>query len=469
MEKTKKKSVSHSGDILQPPHSIEAEQGVVGAILLDPDSIEKIANLISVNDLYSSDHRLIMGAALALYDRGHAIDVITVAEELKKNDWLEQVGGTQYLNALAQNTPSAANVTHHAEIIREKSALRKLAAIASNLLRDSYNPGELMAADILGQAEQQLFEIANAGARSQKALEPILPIISKVVDEIDRLFNSDNPDGIIGTPSGFTELDTFTQGLHPGDLIIVAGRPSMGKTSLAMNIAEHVAIKERLPVAVFSMEMASTQIALRTLGSVGRLDQQRLRTGKLHDDDWQRLTYAVGVMQDTPAYIDETPALTSTELRSRARSLYRQCGNKLGLIVIDYLQLMSGPNQRPGSRSEEVSEFSRAIKALAKELQVPIIALSQLNRSLETRTSKRPVMSDLRESGALEQDADLILFIYRDEAYNPDTQDTGIAEIIIGKQRNGPTGTIRLAFEKEYTKFSNLTSHGHHYHTGQVD
>lgn len=465
MEKTqRKKSAATADQFIQPPHSVEAEQVVIGAILLEPQCIDTVIHHVAPDDFYVHDHRLIINAVISIAERSYPIDPITVAEHLKKDGHLEQVGGLKYLNALAQNIPSAANVEHHAGIVREHSLLRKLAALGMTIQSKAYRPGQMNAADILGEAEQQLFEIANTGARAKKSFEEMRPIVARIVEDIDRRFQADKKDDLLGTPTGYTDLDAMTSGLQGGDLIILAARPSMGKTSLAMNIAEHVAIQQNLPVGIFSMEMASTQIALRSIGSVGKLDQQRLRTANLKDEDWQRLTYAVGKIADAPAYIDETPALSAMELRSRARSLYRQCGNQLGLIVIDYLQLMTSQNQRYGNRTEEVSEFSRAIKALAKELNVPVIALSQLNRSLENRTSKRPVMSDLRESGALEQDADLILFIYRDEVYNPDTQDKGIAEVIIGKQRNGPTGTVRLAFEKEYTKFANLTGYsGQHY------
>ncbi len=441
-----------------PPHSVEAEQAVLGGLLLENSAWERIADLIGEQDFYRHDHRLIYRHIAKLLDAGKPADVVTVSESLESSNELANVGGLAYLGALAANTPSAANIRRYAEIVRDRAVLRGLVEVGTAIADAAYNPLGRSASALLDEAEARVFEIAEAGARGRQGFMEMQPLLTQVVERIDALFQRDNPNDVTGIPTGFADLDRMTSGLQPGDLVIVAGRPSMGKTSFALNIAEHVALDVRLPVAVFSMEMAGTQLVMRTIGSVGKLDQHKLRTGRLQDEDWQRLTYAVGKLNEAPMYIDESAALTALELRARARRLHRQCG-RLGLIVIDYLQLMSGTS--PGeNRATEISEISRSLKALAKELDVPVVALSQLNRSLEQRPNKRPVMSDLRESGAIEQDADVILFIYRDEVYNPETADKGIAEIIIGKQRNGPIGTVRLAFLGEYTRFENLAHPG---------
>jgi len=437
-----------------PPHSVEAEQSVLGGLLLENMAWDRIADLIAEGDFYRSDHRLIYRHIAKLIERSRPADVITVAESLESTKDLQSVGGIAYLSALATNTPSAANIRRYAEIVRDRAILRKLAEVSTSIADSAYNPMGRDATQLLDEAESKVFEIAEQGARGNQGFQDMPPLLTQVVERIDMLYNRDNPSDVTGVPSGYLDLDRMTSGLQPGDLVIVAGRPSMGKTSLAMNIAEHVALNTGLPVGIFSMEMASTQLVMRMLGSVGKLDQHKLRTGRLQDQDWQRLTEAVGKLNDAPLHIDETPALNPLELRARARRLHRQY-KQLGLIVVDYLQLMSASNQGE-NRATELSEISRAMKGLAKELNCPVIALSQLNRSLEQRPNKRPVMSDLRESGAIEQDADVILFIYRDEVYNPETPDKGIAEVIIGKQRNGPIGTVRLAFLGEYTRFENL-------------
>ena len=442
-----------------PPHSIEAEQSVLGGLLLDNAAWDKISDHLRGNDFYRHDHHLIYQHIARLIDQGRPADVITVFEALKSSGKSDEVGGLVYLNALAQNTPSAANIRRYAEIVRGRSVMRRLVSVSDEIAESAFNPAGRETDQILDEAESKIFAIAEEGQRGQQGFVELQPLLAKVVERIDELYHRDNPSDITGVPTGFADLDGKTSGLQPGDLIIVAGRPSMGKTAFALNIGEHVAIDQGLPVAVFSMEMGGSQLAMRMLGSVGRLDQHKVRTGQLGDDDWPRLTNAISKMQDAQLFIDETAALNSLELRSRARRLSKQCG-KLGLIIIDYLQLMSANNAGGGeNRATEISEISRSLKALAKELQCPVIALSQLNRSLETRPNKRPVMSDLRESGAIEQDADVILFIYRDEVYNPDSQDKGKAEIIIGKQRNGPIGAIQLAFLGQYTKFENL-AHG---------
>lgn len=441
-----------------PPHSVEAEQAVLGGLLLDNSAWERIGDLLREEDFYRYDHRLIYRHVVGLLEANKPADVVTVAEALENAGELATVGGLAYLATLAQNTPSAANIRRYAEIVRDRAIMRSLVEVGTAIADSAYNPGGRSASELLDEAEAKVFHIAEMGNRGKQGFSEIQPLLTQVVERIDLLFQRDSASEVTGIPTGYTDLDRMTSGLQPGDLIIIAGRPSMGKTAFSLNIAEHVALETRLPVAVFSMEMAGTQLVMRMIGSVGRLDQHRVRTGRLMDEDWQRLTYAVGKLNDAPIYIDETAALSALELRARARRLHRQCG-RLGLIVIDYLQLMSGSNQGE-NRATEISEISRSLKALAKELDVPVIALSQLNRSLESRPNKRPVMSDLRESGAIEQDADLILFIYRDEVYNPETPDKGIAEIIIGKQRNGPIGTVKLTFLGEYTRFENLAHPG---------
>jgi replicative DNA helicase len=438
-----------------PPHSIEAEQSVLGGLLLDNAAWDRIADFVREDDFYRYDHRIIFQHIVKLINNTRPADVITVFESLGGAGKAEEVGGLSYLNALAQNTPSAANIRRYAEIVRDRGVLRKLITVSDEIAGGALNPQGKEVKQLLDEAESKIFAIAEEGARGAQGFQAIQPLLTQVVERIDELYNRDNQNDITGVPTGFVDIDRMTSGLQPGDLIIVAGRPSMGKTAFSLNIGENVAIESGLPVAVFSMEMGGTQLAMRMLGSVGRLDQSRLRIGKLNDEDWPRLTHAIQKMNEAQLYIDETPALSSIELRARARRLSRQCG-KLGLIIIDYLQLMSGSGGGE-NRATEISEISRNLKGLAKELNCPVIALSQLNRSLEQRPNKRPVMSDLRESGAIEQDADVIMFIYRDQVYNPDSPDKGTAEIIIGKQRNGPIGAVRLTFLGEYTKFDNYT------------
>ena len=438
-----------------PPHSVEAEQSVLGGLLLDNSSWDRIADIISDDDFYRFDHRIIWQHITRLIGLARPADVVTVYESLTTAGKAEEAGGLAYLNALAHNTPSAANIRRYAEIVRERSMLRKLVSVSDEIASAAFNPQGKEARQILDEAEARVFQIAQEGARGNKGFQDIQPLLAQVVDRIDELYHHEGDSEVTGVPTGFVDLDRMTSGLQPGDLIIVAGRPSMGKTSLSMNIGEHIAIEQGLPVAVFSMEMGAVQLAMRMVGSVGLLDQHRMRTGKLTEDDWPRLTHAVKKVQEAQIYIDESPGLTAMEVRARARRLARQCG-QLGLIIIDYLQLMSGSSGSE-NRATEISEISRALKGLARELNCPLIALSQLNRSLEQRPNKRPVMSDLRESGAIEQDADLILFIYRDEVYNPDSPDKGTAELIIGKQRNGPIGTVRVAFQGSSTRFLNYS------------
>ncbi len=441
-----------------PPHSVEAEQSVIGGLLLEAGALDKIIDLISEEDFYRYEHRLIYRQILRLSELAKPVDVITVAESLEIAGELEKVGGLPYLGSLAQNVPTAANVRRYGEIVRERSIMRKLVEVGTDISSSAYNPTGRDAAQLLDEAERKVFEIAEAGSRGKQGFMSMPPLLTEVVARIETLYGRDNNSDVTGTATGFVDLDRMTSGLQAGELIIVAGRPSMGKTAFSINIAENVALDSKLPVAVFSMEMGASQLAMRMLGSVGKLNQHDLRTGRLGDDDWGRLTHALGKLNDAQIFIDESAALSALEVRARSRRLHRQHGG-LGLIVIDYLQLMSSNSGKNSeNRATEISEISRSLKGLAKELSVPVIALSQLNRSLEQRPNKRPVMSDLRESGAIEQDADLILFIYRDEVYNTDSPDKGKAEIIIGKQRNGPIGKVELAFRGEYTRFDNLAS-----------
>jgi replicative DNA helicase len=447
-----------------PPHSIEAEQSVLGGLLLDNAAYDRVIDLVSAEDFYRFDHRLIFQSITKLVAGSKPADVITVFESLSLIGKAEEVGGLAYLNALAQNTPSAANIRRYAEIVRDRGVLRKLITVSDEIAGDAFNPQGKEVKQMLDAAESKIFAIAEEGARGAVGFVDIQPLLARVVERIDELFSRDGSNDITGVPTGMTDLDRMTSGLQQGDLIIVAGRPSMGKTAFSVNIGENVAIESGLPVAIFSMEMGGTQLAMRMLGSVGRIDQQRLKTGRLTEGDWPNLTHAIQKMNDAQIYIDETPALSSIELRSRSRRLARKCG-QLGLIIVDYLQLMSA-NSPGENRATEISEISRNLKSLAKELNCPVIALSQLNRSLEQRPNRRPVMSDLRESGAIEQDADLILFIYRDEVYNPDSPDKGTAEIIIGKQRNGPIGQVRMTFLGQFTKFENYTGASSGYGAG---
>lgn len=437
-----------------PPHSIESEQSVLGGLLLDQDAWLKVVEKLQAEDFYRRDHQLIFNAITALEAETKPFDIVTVAEWLESNQQLDQAGGVAYLAALAENTPSASNITAYADIVRKRSILRQLIRVTSSISDTVFNPQGRNSEEILEHAEQSIFNIAEQETRGRKSYQPINKLLSAALDKIDELFRKQNP--ITGVETGFDDFDERTAGLQPSDLIIVAGRPSMGKTAFAVNIAEHAAIKNDLSVAVFSMEMPGEQLAMRMLASLARIDQQKIRTGKLDsDNDWARLVSTVSLMQDKKMFIDDTPALTPAELRARCRRMTRE--HDLDLIIIDYLQLMQVPGTKE-NRATEISEISRSLKAMAKELSVPVVALSQLNRSLEQRPNKRPVMSDLRESGAIEQDADVIVFIYRDEVYNEDSIDKGKAEIIIGKQRNGPIGTINLTFLNQYTKFENYTA-----------
>jgi replicative DNA helicase len=433
-----------------PPHSLQGEQAVLGGLMLDNAAWDKVADRVSEDDFYRRDHRLIFRAIARLADDNSPFDAVTLSEWLEKNQQLDEAGGLASLGSLVQNTPSAANIQAYADIVRERSILRQLISVGNDIAGSAYLTEGRSSAELLEHAEQQVFQIAEHGRRGKRGFRKIQSLLGAAVDRIDQLFQQDEP--ITGVSTGFADLDEMTAGLQPSDLIIVAGRPSMGKTTLAMNFAENAAIKHQIPVAIFSMEMPGEQLALRMLSSLGHIDQHKIRTGKLEDDDWPRLTSAVSLLDSAPLFIDDTPALSPSEMRARARRLKRE--HDLGMIVIDYLQLMQVPGSKE-NRTNEISEISRNLKALAKELEVPVVALSQLNRGLEQRTDKRPVMSDLRESGAIEQDADVIVFIYRDEVYNEDSPHKGIAEIIIGKQRNGPIGSRFLTFRGQFTRFEN--------------
>ncbi len=437
-----------------PPHSLEGESSVLGGLLLDNGAWDRVADLLSDADFYRYEHRLVYASIGTLVNATKPADVITVYEHLQSQGKAEEVGGLAYLNSLAQYVPSAGNIRRYAEIVRERSILRKLVSASDEIATSAFNPKGRPVADIVDEAERKIFNIGEQGSRLKQGFQAMDTLVVSLLDRVQEM--ADNPNDVTGVPTGFYDLDRLTAGFQAGDLIVLAARPSMGKTAFAINIAEHVALNEGLPVAVFSMEMGAAQLAVRIVGSIGRIDQGHLRTGKLTDDEWPRLTEAIEKLRNISLHIDESAGLTSSELRANARRLARQCG-QLGLIVVDYLQLMSGSSGSEENRATELGEISRGLKMLAKELKCPVIALSQLNRSVEQRPDKRPMMSDLRESGAIEQDADIIMFIYRDEYYTKDAcKEPGVAEIIIAKQRNGPTGVIKLAFLRPITKFESL-------------
>ena len=439
-----------------PPHSVEAEQSVLGGLLIDNSAWDRAGDLLTETDFYRFEHKQIFAALGKLINAGKPADVVTVFEELTSLGKAADCGGLKYLNDLAQSVPSAANLRRYAEIVRERAILRKLVTTSDEIATAALAPQGRAVTEILDEAEGKIFRIGEEGSRSKQGFQSMDQLVVQLIDRVNELAEQGAED-VTGVRTGFYDLDRMTAGLQPGDLIILAARPSMGKTAFAINIGENVAINEGLPVVIYSMEMGAAQLALRMVGSIGRIDQGHLRTGRLADDEWSRLSEAVDKLGKASIFIDESPGLSPSEVRARARRQARMCG-QLGLIIIDYLQLMSGN----GGASEEnratvVGEISRGLKALAKELKCPVIALSQLNRSVETRPDKRPMMSDLRESGAIEQDADIIMFIYRDEYYTKDEcKEPGVAEIIIAKQRNGPVGTVKLAFQRMHTKFENL-------------
>ncbi len=435
-----------------PPHSLEAEQSLLGGLLLDAQTWDQVSGMVTKEDFYLPQHRLIFEAIFKLSERGSPLDVLTISEELDVMDEAEHAGGIAYLSELAASASSASNVVAYAGIIRDRSVLRQLIRVAGEMSENARKPAGRSVGEILDEAEAKVFKISEERP-TRGGPEAVNHYLQATLDKIEKLYASDSE--VTGIATGFKRLDQMTAGLQQSDLVIIAGRPSMGKTALAMCFIEACVIKSDKPTLVFSMEMPGESIVMRMLSSLGRINQTKVRTGKLSDEDWPRLTSAFSLLNEKPLYIDDTPALTPIDLKSRARRIARQFSEGLGMIMIDYLQLMQvagGGENRAG----EISEISRSLKALAKELDCPVVALSQLNRSLEQRPNKRPVMSDLRESGAIEQDADLICFIYRDEVYNADTEDKGIAEIIVGKQRNGPIGTVRLAFLGQYTRFEDL-------------
>ena len=449
-ESVQKNLDSETTTLKIPPHSIEAEQAILGGLFLDPDAWTKVVERIRADDFYRKDHQLIYNAIAELESHGEPFDLVTVAEWLENRQQLDDVGGLSYLSALADSTPGASNITAYADIVRKRSILRQLIRATTEISDTVFNPMGRSSNEILDFAEQTIFEIAEQESRGRKKYKIIKDLLVSTLDRIDELFHKKSP--ITGIATGYIDLDKKTAGLQKSDLIIIAGRPSMGKTALAINLAEHAIIKDNLSVVVFSMEMSSEQLSMRMMSSLGRIDQHKVRTGNLEDEDWPRLTSAVEILKDAKLYIDDTPALTPAEIRARCRRLARDHG--LDMVIVDYLQLMSVPGTKE-NRATEISEISRSLKAMAKELNIPVIALSQLNRSLEQRPNKRPMMSDLRESGAIEQDADVILFIYRDEVYNDESPDQGVAEINVGKQRNGPIGMIKLSFLGQYTRFEN--------------
>ena len=439
-----------------PPHSHEAESSVLGGLLLDNGAWDRVGDVLVDADFYRFEHRLVYGAIGKLVAESKPADVITVHEELQRQGKGDEVGGLAYLNSLAQYVPSASNIRRYAEIVRERSILRQLVSASDDIATSAFNTQGRPVAKILDDAEGKIFKIGEQSSRMKQGFQAMDSLVVQLLDRVQEM--ADNPNDVTGVPTGFVDLDRMTAGLQAGDLVVLAARPSMGKTAFAINIAEHVALHEQLPVAVFSMEMGASQLAVRIVGSIGRIDQGHLRTGKLTDEEWPRLTEAIERLRNVSLHIDETPGLTPAELRANARRLARQCG-KLGLIVVDYLQLCRGGRGRYDVREQEISEVSRGLKAIAKELQLPVLALSQLNRGVDSRADHRPQLSDLRESGAIEQDADVIMFIYREERYMTDDEKKkaveGQSEVIIGKQRNGPTGTVHLTFVGKHTRFEN--------------
>jgi len=435
-----------------PPNSVQAEQALLGGLMLDKSAWDRVADRVGENDFYRPDHRLIFTAIRTLSERNEPCDAVTLSEYLDGRGELDTAGGLGYLGSLVKDTPSAANVADYARIIHDRGLLRALIQAGNEIAASAYHTEGRQISELVDDAERKVFDIAEKGQRRGSGFVQLRQVLSKTIDQIDERYQ--NQEAVTGLSTGYNEFDELTAGLQKGDLIIIAGRPSMGKTTLALNIAENAALNpsKQQPTAVFSMEMSTEQLALRMISSLGRVNQSSLRNGRLNDEDWPRINGAIQLMQEAPLFIDDTPSLSPTEIRARARRLKRQHG--LSLIVVDYLQLMQVTGSTE-NRATEISEISRSLKALARELEVPIIALSQLNRSVEQRTEKKPIMSDLRESGAIEQDADLIVFIYREEIYDKDTPRKGIADIHIAKQRNGPVGEFRLTFLGQYTKFEN--------------
>jgi replicative DNA helicase len=440
-------------DVRVPPHSLEAEQAVLGGLLLDAHAWDNVGDVLRAENFYRPDHRLIFAAIAALASEGKPCDVVTVSEELQRHSQLDNAGGLAYLGTLARDTPTAANARAYALIVRERSLLRDLIQAGTDIAASVFNNEGETARELVDNAERRVFSIAEQGFRGREGAVAVRALLPQIIDQIDQWHT--NPDKLRGLATGFADFDRLTGGLRGGDLIIVAGRPSMGKTTLAVNMAEYAAVHPqiRASVALFSMEMPSEQVITRMLSSIGSVPLNSIRSGRISDEDWVRITGATSQLSEARIFVDETPALTPTELRARARRVKREHG--LDLVVVDYLQLMQVPGTQE-NRATEIAEISRGLKALAKELSVPVIALSQLNRSVEQRQEKKPVMSDLRESGAIEQDADMILLIYRDEVYDKNTTKKGIAEIDLAKHRNGETGTFLLTFQGQFTRFANF-------------
>ena len=432
-----------------PPHNHEAEQSVLGAIFLDPQALVTASEILVPEDFYRIAHQKIFQTMLDLSDKGSAIDVVTVTEELSARKELEDVGGLSYLMELANAVPTAANVSYYAKIVEEKSILRRLIRTATKIVEDSFTREDEVE-ELLTEAEKKIMEVANR--KNAGDFKHVKDVLVQTYDKIEQLQNRTGD--VTGIPTGFTDLDRMTAGFQRNDLIIVAARPSVGKTAFALNIAQNVAVKARENVAIFSLEMGAEQLVMRMLCAEGNIDAQVLRTGALSPEDWSKLTIAMGTLSNAGIYIDDTPGLRVNEIRAKCRRLAQEKG--LGMIVIDYLQLIQGSGRRGENRQQEVSEISRSLKALARELHVPVIALSQLSRGVEQRQDKRPMMSDIRESGSIEQDADIVAFLYRDDYYDKETENKNMIEIIIAKQRNGPTGTVTLAFKKEFNKFLNI-------------
>jgi replicative DNA helicase len=441
-----------------PPHSIEAEQSVLGGLMLDNNAWDVVSEVCLEQHFYTGGHRMMFRTMQKLIDQGRPIDVVTLSEELDRTGELERAGGLEYLVDLARNTPSTSNIRAYSEIVRDRALLRQMISVSTEISDSSFFPDGRSADEVLNEAESKIFQIAE-NRPNQSGPQSVNPLLKAAVERIDELFT--NGDALTGLTTGFDDLNERTGGLQPSDLIIVAARPSMGKTTFAMNLVENALMGDDKPVLVFSLEMPAAQLMTRMLSSLGRINQTRVRNGQLEDDDWPKLTAAVNMLKNKPLYIDDQPGISPNEMRTRARRIVREHG-EIGMIMVDYLQLMQIKTGKSEGRTAEISEISRSLKALAKEMNCPVVALSQLNRSLEQRPNKRPVNSDLRESGAIEQDADVIMFIYRDEVYNEDSPEKGVAEIIIGKQRNGPIGTTRLAFIGKYTRFENL-AHSYDY------
>jgi replicative DNA helicase len=431
-----------------PPHSLDAEQSVLGAILLNNDVLSQVTEILEAEDFYRSGHRILYGAILDLFDKGDPIDLVTITEALRHRDRLEKVGGAAYLSTLTNNVPSIGNAEHYARIVRERAVLRKLIWVSTEIASEGYG-ADAEVEEYLDRAEKAIFEVT--ARKIRPTFTRVKDILRDTFQKIEELY--ERKDLVTWVPSGYHELDQLTAGFQPSDLVIVAGRPGMGKTSFVLNVAQYAAIEAQVPVGFFSLEMSKQQLVMRLLCSEAKVDSHRLRRGMLRDSDWPKLTRGAGSLAEAPIFIDDTPGLSTLELRAKARRLKSDAD--LGLIIVDYLQLMRGRGSYD-VREQEISEISRTLKALAKELNIPVVALSQLNRGVEARADKRPMISDLRESGAIEQDADVIAFIYRDEVYHETSDEKGVAEIIVGKQRNGPTGTVKLAFLSEFTTFENL-------------